>query len=53
MTNNNDSKNKNKNITDCDRQQKTATDNQWTSNTRKYETDDRDRRDGPGGEDTI
>lgn len=31
--------------------EKTATDNQWTNNNLKYYPDNRERRDGPGGED--
>lgn len=33
------------------KQEKTATDNQWTNANLKYYPDQRERRDGPGGED--
>ncbi len=44
----NKSKNKNNNQQD---NEKTAVDNQWTNSNLKYYPDDRERRDGPGGED--
>ncbi|MGI6753121.1 MAG: hypothetical protein ACOX31_02280 [Eubacteriales bacterium] len=34
-----------------EKSKKTATNNQWVSTGLRYESDDRERRDGPGGED--
>lgn len=45
-------KNKNKNKVQQDNQ-KTAGNNQWTNNNLKYYPDERERKDGPGGEDAI